>query len=554
MLLYVLVFIIAGTGIHVGLNAQAGARASAGSDPLALLQLLLIPALRVLLILGIATSFGLHIAGRFLGDVFELRDDRVAWRYVGSLAGGTKPGTLHLRQGRLAEADRNLPIIQIGGPGLVVVDPETAVLFEKPDGTPHVIRGNASEGASAFIEGFERLREPVISLRDQYVGAPSGEPFAVVGRSLDGMPISVTDVTGLFSVRRDPAPAQGKSSTGRAIASGAQDIQNLIYTQTVPVLTGEEHASGTPGDWTRSMYALIRESLRSFMAENRLTEFLAGVGAHETERSEFRADTILSQSIRVSGGTVALPAAIFPAPRFRPRTELSAKFKKHGSEFSTMAQGLGLELHWIGVGTWKMPDDASETTISAKHAEAWRLNRENTQRTSSESLEQIAEESLSATKLRLIQDVPLARHEAHKARFSDKSVLMECMLQDFWEQLGEALDIYYRNSTAAPEVEELEEAVLEIERLLKPSQPGHILESGTMSRVRPRDQRNVRKDPPPAPASRSEAAKYQLLLNRLEGDYRVAEAMIANEKRRHGDLNREQLITRIVGRFERHGH
>ncbi len=29
--------------------------------------------------------------------------------------------------------------------------------------------------------------------------------------------------------------------------------------------------------------------------------------------------------------------------------------------------------------------------------------------------------------------------------------------------------------------------------------------------------------------------------------------MIANEKRRHADLDREKLIARIVKRFERHG-
>ena len=51
----------------------------------------------------------------------------------------------------------------------------------------------------------------------------------------------------------------------------------------------------------------------------------------------------------------------------------------------------------------------------------------------------------------------------------------------------------------------------------------------------------------------AEALHYQTLLSKLKGDYRVAEAMIANEKRRHGELNREQLISRIVERFERHG-
>jgi hypothetical protein len=128
------------------------------------------------------------------------------------------------------------------------------------------------------------------------------------------------------------------------------------------------------------------------------------------------------------------------------------------------------------------------------------------------------------------------------------------MLQDFWEQLGEALDLHYRNGTPSSDLEELEEVVLKVEQLLRISQLGHVLGGGTMSRVRKRDERRVSMDAPPAPASRAEAAEYQGLLSKLQGDYRVAEAMIANERRRHGELNREQLIARIVERFGRHGH
>jgi hypothetical protein len=241
------------------------------------------------------------------------------------------------------------------------------------------------------------------------------------------------------------------------------------------------------------------------------------------------------------------------APKFRSRTELSGKFKKYGSEFSTRAQELGLELHWIGVGTWKMPDEASEATVSGKNVDAWRLSRENAQRSNPEALESVTQSALGEHKLRLIQEVPIARHERNRARYTDKLVLMECLLQDFWEQLGDALDIHYRNGSPPGDVQELEAAVLKVEHLLRVSQMGHVIGGGTMSRVRKPSEWHVSKDAPPAPESRAEAAQYQILLGKLKGDYRVAEAMIANERRRHGDRTREQLITRIVERFERHG-
>jgi hypothetical protein len=76
----------------------------------------------------------------------------------------------------------------------------------------------------------------------------------------------------------------------------------------------------------------------------------------------------------------------------------------------------------------------------------------------------------------------------------------------------------------------------------------------TASRVKPANPTKTDPDAPPAPSSRAEAAKYQTLLGKLDGNYRVAEAIIMNESRRHAGLSREELITRIIQRFERHGH
>jgi hypothetical protein len=559
---FVALFIAVGFAFHAILRATIGGADVSAQGEAGLAPDVLLTTWRILLILGIATSLAVHFAGRYVADIFELKDVRVAWNFVGRLASGASPEVLHLREGRLAENDANSPLIQIGGPGRIVADYDTAALFEKPDGTPHVVgasdaRADGSRRMAAGVEldGFERLREPVISLRDQYIGDPSGEPLTVVGRSLDGMPISVTDVRGVFSVRRDASSASSFDSVQRPFPFLTKDIENLVYKQEVEVLTAGEHASSPPGDWTAAMHGLIRDALREFMGLNRLSEFLAGAGANEAERSEYRADTILSRTLEVShevpGASVMGPTF---TPRFRPRTELSAKFRKYGSEFSTRAQELGMELHWIGVGTWRMPDESSEEAVSAKHIEAWRMNRENAERVQARALELVTEEALLDHKLRLIQEVPLATHPKNRARYSDKIVLMECLLQDFWEQLGDALDISYRAGTPSMDVDELEAAVSRLEQVLRISQIGHVLGGGTVSRIRKREEWDKSLEGPPAPSSRAEALQYQALLAKLKGDYRVAEAMIANEKRRHGDLSREQLIARIVERFERHGH
>ncbi len=237
----------------------------------------------------------------------------------------------------------------------------------------------------------------------------------------------------------------------------------------------------------------------------------------------------------------------------RPRTDLSAKFKKYGSEFSTRAQQLGLELHWIGVGTWKIPEEASGEAVKEKHLEAWRINRENAERSESSALKNVQEDALLDGKLQLIQEVPISSHQANQQRYTEKSVLIECLLRDIWAQLGNALDVYYRNEVRSSEVENLEQAVLKIEELLGVQPEQDLLGTGPSSRLRSRPPAPKQDDGPPAPASRTEAAKYQRLLGKLDGSYKVAEAIIANEARRHAELNREELITRIVQRFERQG-
>jgi len=547
-------------GAHVLLRFESRLLPEALPGMGSLVPVAVVTGLRIILVFGIAVSAALHVSGLFLADVFELKDPRAAWRYVHRLAVGSGVEVLHLREGRIAESDKDSTIVQIGGPGRVIVDFDTVALFEKPDGTPHVVgsvdkpEDLAPQSSGFELAGFERLREPIISLRDQYIGNPSGEPLTVIGRSLDGMPISVTDVRGVFSIRRLPPAGNDAAENRHPYGCRARDIERLIYNQTVPALTAGDFPSGLPGDWAAAMHVLIRQSLREYMSQYRLAEYLAGIGAHEAERSEYRADTILTKALQVTSEMPDQPGTTAAMiPRFRSRTELSNTFKKYGSEFSTRAQEVGLELHWIGVGTWKMPDEASEATVSGKNVEAWRLNRENAQRADPEALEGVAQSALGEHKLRLIQEVPIARHEKNRARFADKLVLMECLLQDFWEQLGDALDIHYRNGSPPDEVQELESAVLKIEQLLRVSQIGHVIGGGTMSRVRKPSEWRVVKDAPPAPQSRTEAAQYQLLLAKLKGDYRVAEAMIANERRRHSELTREQLITRIVERFERHG-
>ncbi len=511
---------------------------------------------RLVILLFIPAFLAITMAGNYLADIFELKDPAIAWEYINALALGGANYVLHIRDGKVSEESLESPVLLIGGPGIVLAEFDSAALFEKPDGTPHVI-GLASNVPDAggmpniVLEGFERLREPIINLRDQYIGSPSGEPMTVVSRSLDGIPISATDVRGMFSVRRQKPEDVSVSSIQAPYPFDPHDIERLVYKQTVPVLIEGPFASGQPGPWAATMQGLIRGSLSEFMSQHRLGEYLAGIGSLETELAEFREDAIVSTTLRYSNDLPDSTGQTPAARRFHPRTELIERFMRSSNGFAQRTRERGLELHWIGVGTWKMPNELSDELITDQHLEAWRLNLDNAERSSPEAAQSISEEAYYREKMRLIQDVPLASHAKNQERYSEKEALLESLLQDYWEQIGEGLAAFYQSGSPAPELQAMEKAVLRIERLLKVPR-GHVIGGGTLSKVRREPESAMDDDAPPAPGSKVEAEQYRLLLSKLDGNWKVAEGMIAHEARRHPGLDRVELIHRIVARFERY--
>ncbi len=519
----------------------------------ALIEAGIISAVRIGLIVGIASLFGLQLAGDYLADIFELKQKRVAWNFLRSLIGGSSREVVHLRDGKIADEDRNSPIILIGGPGYVVTDRDTAALFERPDGTTHIVGpGSGAEATRpALLTGFERIREPVVNLRDQYIGSLGGAPLTVVSRSLDGIPVSAVDVRGVYSLRRKRMDDAERGPDEEPYPFEPAALESLIYRQSVPVLTEGPNPSGLPGEWGSTMIELIRSSLAEFMSHNRLDEYMAGVSDRESELSQFREDTILTETLRLATDVSEINTATQKREgKFHSRTELTARFLNENEGFARMATEHGLMLHWIGVGTWKMPEESSGEIVRQKHVEAWQMHREATTRADPKSLESVRQGAVAEEKLRLVREVPLASHQRNQARYQDKDVLVECLLQDFWEQMGDVLNAGYESGLLSADQMKLERAVAAIEDLLKIRQLGYLVGGGSMSRVRPK---LIKRETPPAPSSRMEAQRYQALLGKLGGDYKAAEGMIASESKRHRNLTREQLIQRILVRFERYG-
>ena len=104
----------------------------------------------------------LHLAGLYLADIFELEDVAVARSFVWEVALSGSDETIRITQGKIADQYLESPNYLIGGPGKVVVDLDSVALFERADGTPHVIGPTGKEwGGKATIDGFERFRQAI---------------------------------------------------------------------------------------------------------------------------------------------------------------------------------------------------------------------------------------------------------------------------------------------------------------------------------------------------------------------------------------------------------
>lgn len=469
-------------------------------------------ALRVGAILLIPYFLAFYTASEYLSDLFELEDHAIAREFIQNAAftGGTN--VLYIREGEIAPETEKSPIVLIGGPGWVQIALDSAALFERPDGRPRVIgpttvkvpptkirfwsprqrgatgieataapasspgsgaetrlgHGHAQltpeaiaqeqeqEAEAFFINGFERLRHPPIDLRDQFLGSPTGEPARIEGRSRDGIRVAATDVRFVFSVARS-----GLSPSMRyPYPFDPRAVEALIYGLSSRVSSGER-ASEPSLDWQNTMRTLIRNELSRFISEHPLSEFLASYGEPEVQRMQAIQNDLKQELQTVDPDHPATPPRKMDdnVPPFVPRPALKSLFDRFSSDFSTRARQRGVELHWLGLGTW----ETIPQIIPQHHEEAWRLSRENLLRGREEELRWLEEEAYRSELLRRIQSVPLSTfHEYFQLNPNKPRAIKRALLWEYCEQLKEARELYQKHSEIVPK--ELSQAIYWLER------------------------------------------------------------------------------------------
>jgi hypothetical protein len=401
----------------------------------------------------------LQCAALYLADIFELEHVSVARNFIWSVALSGSEETIRISNGNIAEEARHSPTYLIGGPGKVVVDLDSVALFEKPDGTSRIIGPTGKEpGGRATLDGFERFRQ-AIDLRDQYVELrdQDSKSQSVKSRSLDGIPITATDVRLMFSVYRGGA----QPTSDLPYPYSKEAIEQIIYQSTSRVTPDLPNRSTYEFSWINRMISLIRVELGTFMSKHRLTAYLANIGMPEIEKRKQREESLVEQVQRLTQDQVPLlPDEQRTVPEFQPRHKITSLFTQFADEFTKRARKNGVELHWIGVGTWKTPIEI----VPEKHLEAWKLSNENLYRESPEVLGGLEKDAIMQKLVTLIQDVPVVAYARATVDEKEQKKAMRQLLQAYQQQLLEAAEFMRAKGEAVPL--NIEEAIAHINAIL----------------------------------------------------------------------------------------
>jgi hypothetical protein len=390
----------------------------------------------LLLIIALGFWIAYRIAAVYLEDIYELEDGKVARKFIRQAVFGSQFNMIEIKGGEVSREHKKSPLFRIGGPGWVQVQLDTAAVFEAVDGAPRVIGPTVDKAKKnrEVLAGFEHLRS-MIELTDQI------EKFDLKGRTRDGIRITLTDVTVVFSVYRGGAtPTLSRPYPFEPLA-----IRRLVYGQ------------GTT-TWWLAVTSLIRRRLGEFISRHTLSEFLAAVGEQEVMQEQQEQVDLQGQFTRLGAVPAGEAGSAATPPNFRTRPDMMTEL--FAEDFKQEAARKGVEIKWIGGGTWKLDDE--DRVVPQRNIEAWKLSRENLIRSHPESLETVQQESLFSELARLVQEAPI--HTFSEVKDQEKVTAMRRMIIAYHKIIREAYDLYQKNPDDPAQMEWLRQVLVYLTR------------------------------------------------------------------------------------------
>jgi hypothetical protein len=187
------------------------------------------------------------------------------------------------------------------------------------------------------------------------------------------------------------------------------------------------------------MKSLVREEMRTFISKRTLGEFLANAS---------QARPASPAGTAVATGTPG---------QFVTRDQITDLFYQI---FNEKADQFGVELRWIGVGTWETPSEI----VPDQHREAWQLSRENQRLGNPKALKGVRKDSRKEELIFSIREVPIATFAFLQARDLDHQQVKRDLARAFHQRLQSAWRLYQENGSPPPE--ELEQVLRHLIKLI----------------------------------------------------------------------------------------
>ncbi len=279
------------------------------------------PALRYWLIPITVSALALWVGGRYVQDIYELKQPRLGLRYlIASLFAINYP-YLDIAAGRkqIKPGEVNLLDV-IGGPGYLTVQPGNIVLFERLREPVSVLAAGIH-----FIPRHDKLFDNIASLDEL-----PGEIKEISAYSKDGIPVSAYDVT--FRYRLHASPRKGSAARRKAddpYPFSVQAMRSMTYRRPVA-------ATGEMVPW----HTLVEGTIRGVIA----------------------------------GAITSNTVDYLTAPKHTdkdPRPDITDQFKS--KKFRESLRSLGAELLWCDIGHFGVPDPADAQRLDTWSAK-WKGN------------------------------------------------------------------------------------------------------------------------------------------------------------------------------------
>lgn len=321
--------------------------------------LLFLSTIKVASLLFVMYNTAKNKAAAYLADIYELEDENTASTFIEYVAFGNEDKDLKItiNEGRISLKDEESPIILIGGPGFVQVNLDSVALLERMDGIPEIIH---PRGEAWRLGSFERIREigtsdepgkreyAIINLREQFLRG-----LTVKSRTKDGIPIEVHDIKVLFSILRKP---QHEAPANDPYHFQEEAVHTLVYKQQI-ITPPPPKAAGYSFPWDGTVIPLINRELETLITNRKLSEILASVSIREIDQlTDLEVTNTQMRAGMTSENTAASEAPTAAgAPHFETRTKITSLF--FTEDFVKKASDLGIAIHWIDIGTWKLPNE-----------------------------------------------------------------------------------------------------------------------------------------------------------------------------------------------------